>query len=77
MFRSDVAEVIGRSLALTAKLMFWVMLVMVPGALILGVLAGMREGSRTDRVLSTASIATTLVTTASVRRPVVSPPPST
>jgi peptide/nickel transport system permease protein len=39
--------------------MFYVMLVMVPGALILGVLAGMREGSRTDRVLSTASIAIT------------------
>jgi peptide/nickel transport system permease protein len=39
--------------------MFWVMVVMVPGALIIGVLAGMREGSRTDRSLSTVSIITT------------------
>ena len=38
---------------------FWVMVLMVPSALIVGVLAGMREGSRTDRTLSTASIATT------------------
>ncbi|TNC69503.1 ABC transporter permease [Rubellimicrobium roseum] len=59
VFRTEVIEVIGRGLALTGKLMFWVMVVMVPGALLLGVLAGMREGSRTDRVLSTAAIATT------------------
>jgi peptide/nickel transport system permease protein len=59
VFRSEVADVIARSLALTGKLMFWVMAVMVPGALVMGVLAGMREGSRTDRVLSTAAIATT------------------
>ena len=44
---------------LTAKLMFWVMVVMVPGALLLGVLAGMREGSAQDRVLSTVAIGTT------------------
>jgi peptide/nickel transport system permease protein len=59
VFRSEVANVVGRALALTGKLMFFVMLVMVPGALVMGVLAGMREGSRTDRVLSTASIAIT------------------
>jgi peptide/nickel transport system permease protein len=35
------------------------MLVMVPASLILGVLAGMREGSRTDRSLSTVAIVTT------------------
>jgi peptide/nickel transport system permease protein len=35
------------------------MLLMVPSALRLGVLAGMREGSRTDRSLSTASILST------------------
>jgi peptide/nickel transport system permease protein len=40
-------------------LMFWVLVVMVPGALIIGVLAGMREGSRTDRSLSTVSIIAT------------------
>ncbi|MGR3626213.1 MAG: ABC transporter permease, partial [Limimaricola sp.] len=59
VFRRDVIEIVGRSLALTAKLMFWVMMVMVPGALTLGVLAGMREGSKLDRSLSTASILTT------------------
>jgi peptide/nickel transport system permease protein len=56
VFREDVEDIVFRRLALTGKLMFWVMVVMVPGALIIGVLAGMREGSRTDRSLSTASI---------------------
>ena len=59
VFKVPVLDVVGRSLALTGKLMFWVMVVMVPGALLLGVLAGMREGSRLDRGLSTVSIATT------------------
>ena len=54
-----MADVVARGLSLTAKLMFWVMVVMVPGALVVGVLAGMREGSRTDRALSAASIVTT------------------
>jgi len=58
-FNAAVAEVLWPRLGLTAKLMFWVMVVMVPGALLLGVLAGMREGSATDRVLSTVAIATT------------------
>ncbi len=59
VFKDGVSDIIGTRLGLTGKLMFWVMLVMVPGALLLGVLAGMREGSRTDRTLSTASIVTT------------------
>lgn len=59
VFREEVSSIISTRLALTGKLMFWVMLLMVPSALILGVLAGMREGSRTDRTLSTFSIATT------------------
>ena len=59
VFREDVSRIIGIRLGLTAKLMFWVMVLMVPSALILGVLAGMREGSRTDRTLSTISITTT------------------
>ena len=59
VFRDDVFSIIGTRLALTGKLMFWVMMVMVPGALIIGVLAGMREGSRTDRSLSTVSIVST------------------
>jgi len=59
VFKEPVTTIIGIRLSLTAKLMFWVMVLMVPSALIVGVLAGMREGSRTDRTLSTASIATT------------------
>jgi len=58
-FNAPVNEVLWPRLWLTAKLMFWVMVVMVPGALLLGVLAGMREGSRQDRVLSTIAIGTT------------------
>jgi peptide/nickel transport system permease protein len=49
----------ARSLSLTGWLMFWVMVVMVPTSLVLGVLSGMREGSRLDRSLSTIAIATT------------------
>jgi peptide/nickel transport system permease protein len=57
--KEDVSQVLPTRLANTGKLMFWVMMVMVPGALIIGVLAGMREGSRTDRTLSTVSILST------------------
>ncbi len=59
VFKEDAGVIISRRLALTGKLMFWVMVLMVPSALLLGVLAGMREGSRLDRFLSTVSIATT------------------
>ncbi len=59
VFKEPVAGVVGTRLSLTGILMFWVMLVMVPGALLVGVLAGMREGSRTDRTLSTGAIITT------------------
>jgi peptide/nickel transport system permease protein len=55
----SVAEVLGRGLALTSWLMLAVMLLMVPVSLLLGVLSGMREGSRADRVLSTFSIIST------------------
>ena len=58
-FKEDVSKIVSTRLGLTAKLMGLVMLVMVPGALIIGVLAGMREGSRTDRTLSTFSIIST------------------
>ena len=58
-FQQPVEEVMPQRLWYTAKLMFWVMIVMVPGALIIGVLAGMREGSTLDRGLSVASIAST------------------
>jgi peptide/nickel transport system permease protein len=59
VFRDEVGTIIGTRLGLTGTLMFWVMLLMVPSALALGVLAGMREGSRTDRTLSTFAITTT------------------
>ncbi len=59
VFKDEVGAVTGTRLALTGKLMFWVMVLMVPSALILGVLAGMREGSATDRSLSTVAITTT------------------
>lgn len=59
VFKDEVGTILARKMALTGKLMFWVMIVMVPMALLVGVLAGMKEGSRTDRSLSTFSIATT------------------
>lgn len=59
VFKAPVSTMLGRSLGHTAWLMLAVMLVMVPSALALGVLSGMREGSRLDRVLSTFAIATT------------------
>ena len=59
VFKEPVFDVVKTRLALTGKLMFWVMAVMIPGALIIGVLAGMREGSRLARSLSTGAIVTT------------------
>ena len=59
VFKDDVGDVTASRLALTGKLMFWVMVLMVPSALLIGVLAGMREGSKLDRSLSTFSIAST------------------
>ena len=58
-FRTPVAQRLPEALKATGILMFWVMLVMVPVALLVGVLAGMREGSKLDRGLSVASIAST------------------
>ncbi len=59
VFKQPVTEILARSLGYTGWLMLWVMIVMVPTALLIGVLSGMREGTITDRVLSTFSIATT------------------
>ena len=58
-FKKPVLEVLGRAMGATGWLMLGVMLVMVPVSLLMGVLAGMREGSRMDRVLSTVAIAST------------------
>jgi peptide/nickel transport system permease protein len=59
VFKEDVGKIIGTRLAATGWLMFWVMMLMVPTSLLIGVLSGMREGSRLDRGLSTFSIAST------------------
>src|SRR5690606_34401238 len=58
-FKTTVSAKLFPALGATGILMFWVMATMVPIALLIGILAGMREGSRTDRVLSVASITTT------------------
>ena len=58
-FRKPVADVLAPRIGYTGTLMFWVMVTMVPSALVIGVLAGMREGSKTDRSLSVVSIAST------------------
>jgi len=58
-FRTSVEDKLFPALAATGKLMFWVMVTMVPIALLMGILAGMREGTRTDRSLSVAAITTT------------------
>jgi peptide/nickel transport system permease protein len=58
-FKTTVSAKLWPALGATGILMFWVMVTMVPIALLVGILAGMREGTRTDRGLSIASIATT------------------
>ena len=45
----------------TTILGFWTMVVLIPLSLTLGILAGMREGSKLDRTISVTSIATTSV----------------
>jgi peptide/nickel transport system permease protein len=59
VFEDEVGPIVATRLALTGWLMLWVMIVMVPMALLVGVLAGMREGSPLDRGLSMFSIAST------------------
>ncbi|UWR46521.1 ABC transporter permease [Phaeobacter inhibens] len=59
VFKDEVSSIIATRLANTGFLMMWVLILMVPSALLIGILAGMREGSVTDRTLSTASILTT------------------
>ena len=51
--------VINTRLAATGMLAFWVFITMIPLALIVGVAAGVREGSLRDRTLSVLSIVTT------------------
>jgi len=58
-FRMKAGDKLFAALGATGVLMFCVMITMIPVALLIGILAGMREGSRTDRTLSVASITTT------------------
>jgi peptide/nickel transport system permease protein len=58
-FKVKVADKLGPAAKATGILMFWVLVVMIPVALLIGVVAGMREGSRADRALSVLSIVTT------------------
>jgi peptide/nickel transport system permease protein len=58
-FKTKVENKLPEALRATGILMFWVMATMVPVSLLIGVLAGMREGSRLDRWLSFLSITST------------------
>jgi len=60
-FKTPVANVLWPRLGNTGILGLATMLVVVPLSLLLGVLAGMREGSRLDRTISVGSIVTTSV----------------
>lgn len=58
-FKTKVENKLPEALRATGILMFWVMATMVPVSLVIGILAGMREGSRLDRWLSFLSITST------------------
>ena len=58
-FRKPVVKRLLPAVGHTGVLMFWVMITMVPAALTIGILAGMREGSRLDRNLSVLSVTST------------------
>ena len=60
-FRKPVNDVIWPKLGHTGILMFWVLILSIPISLVIGIISGMREGSKTDRSLSVFSIITTSV----------------
>jgi peptide/nickel transport system permease protein len=60
-FRTPVSEVLWPRLWNTAVLGFWAFAIIIPLSLALGVLAGMREGSKLDRSISVTGIITTSV----------------
>ena len=60
-FKQPVSEVMWPRLWNTAILAFWTFVVLIPLSLTLGILAGMKEGAKLDRVISVTSIATTSV----------------
>ena len=60
-FKTEVSEILWPRLANTGILAAATFAVVIPLSLLLGVLAGMREGSRLDRSISVASIVTTSI----------------
>jgi len=60
-FKVPVGEILWPRLWNTAILAFWVFAFMIPFSLVLGILAGMKEGSKLDRGISVFSILTTSV----------------
>jgi peptide/nickel transport system permease protein len=60
-FKVPVSEILWPRLWNTAILGFWVFVFMIPLSLVLGILAGMREGSKLDRTISVTSIITTSI----------------
>ena len=60
-FNVPVAQVLWPRLWNTAILGFWTFAVMIPLSLVLGILAGMREGSKLDRTISVTSVTTTSI----------------
>jgi len=54
--KDNAGPLLWNRLKLTGFLMMWALIITVPVALILGIFAGMKEGSKTDRSVSTFSI---------------------
>ena len=61
IYKIPVSEVLWPRLWNTTILAFWVFVFLVPVSLVLGILSGMREGSKVDRTISVVSILTTSV----------------
>jgi peptide/nickel transport system permease protein len=53
---APVSQLLGRALYNTGKLAFWVFALMIPLALVTGVIAGIREGKFQDRAVSFISV---------------------
>src|SRR5205814_2287805 len=63
VYNEPVARVVGKGLANTAILALGFFVLLIPLSLGLGVLAGMREGSRLDRVVSTVCVVSASIPT--------------
>ena len=61
IYKIPVSEILWPRLWNTTILAFWVFVFLIPVSLVLGILSGMREGSKLDRTISVVSILTTSV----------------